>query len=78
MHIVNNPDDYRAKAEGELRKLDVTNSGVLEIVVEYGFRQDPEVIPSLVVDDGDKNRNNRHLLMEKDIRFVGMSVHEHQ
>lgn len=78
MHIVNNPDDYRAKAEGELRKLDVTNSGVLEIVVEYGFRQDPEVIPSLVVDDGDKNRTNRHLLMEKDIRFVGMSVHEHQ
>ena len=78
MHIVNNPDDYRAKAEGELRKLDVTNSGVLEIVVEYGFRPDPEVIPSLVVDDGDKKRTNRHLLMEKDIRFVGMSVHEHQ
>lgn len=78
MHVVNNPEDYRAKAEGELRKLDVTNSGGLEIVVEYGFRQDPEVIPSLVVDDGDKNRSNRHLLMEKDIRFVGMSVHEHQ
>lgn len=75
LHVVGNVEEYRAKVEKELKKLDVSESGETEIVVEYGFREDPEILASLVVDDGDKDRSNRLLLMGESIRFVGMSVH---
>ena len=46
-------------------------------MVEYGFRKDPEVIPSIIVDDGDRNRTRRKHLMDANIKFVGVGVHEH-
>lgn len=47
-------------------------------MVEYGFREDTEIIPSLLVDDGDKDRTNRHLLLDPRMKYLGISVHEHE
>ena len=39
---------------------------------------DPDIVPSIIVDDGDKSRYSRNALMNPNQRFVGISVHEHK
>lgn len=47
------------------------------MIIEYGFRFDQEVIPMIIVNDGDRSRYNRNLLMSDNMRYLGISVHEH-
>ena len=54
----------------------IVESSETDIIVEYGFRHDPDVIPSIIVDDGDKSRHSRYILMNPLHKFIGISVHE--
>ncbi len=58
-----------------MSKAGIIESNETDIIVEYGFRQDPDIVPSIIVDDGDVNRHTRHVLMNPNHRFVGFSVH---
>jgi hypothetical protein len=55
----------------------VSAQGEVEMIVEYGFRQDSEIIPSIIVSDGDPNRTNRNLMLSAVLKCVGISIHEH-
>ena len=53
------------------------NYGVIDTIIDYGFRNDPEIIPSLIVDDGDPKKTKRKILMNPKAKYIGIGVHEH-
>lgn len=59
-------------------KAGIVESSETDIIVEYGFREDPDIIPSIVVDDGDRSRHSRQALLNPGHKFVGISVHENK
>lgn len=59
-----------------MEKLGVTDHGWVSIVIDYGFKYDPEIIPSMIVDDGDEQRVKQTMLMSNETKYVGISVHE--
>ena len=51
--------------------------GDIKMMMQYGFRQDRDIIPNLIIDDGDPKRTRRNIVLDQKQRFVGISVHEH-
>ena len=49
----------------------------VKMILEYGFREDKDIIPSLIIDDGDPKRTRRNILLSGKKQYVGISVHEH-
>ena len=47
------------------------------MVIEYGFRKDKELIPSVLVDDGDSEKSSRVALADPECRFAGYAAYEH-
>lgn len=45
------------------------------MIVEYGFRMDTEIVPSILVSDGDQARTNRNLLLDPKMRYLGLAAH---
>ena len=58
-----------------MKKLEVQSFNEVFIIIDYGFREDPEVIPSMIVDDGNESRAKRKILLDKDMKYLGVSVH---
>lgn len=77
LSTVENPENYTNKVHDFLKKQGQKEPSHVEIMVEYGFRKDPELISSLVVCDGDLNRVNRKILFNSSMKYIGLSVHEH-
>ena len=50
----------------------------MDVIVEYGFRKDRELVPSIVIDDGNELKNRRDALMNDKYQFIGLAVHEHK
>jgi hypothetical protein len=46
-------------------------------MIEYGFRKDMDLLPTIVIDDGNSERTRRNTLMNESWKSVGISVHEH-
>lgn len=69
--------NYLDKVDRELAKMKLLECGDTEMIVEYGFREDPEIVASIIVDDGEPARIHRTLLMSEQMRYLGLSVHEH-
>ena len=55
----------------------MSDFGDIWIIVEYGFRKDPDLIPSVIVDDGDPRRTRRDWLLNERTKLAGISVHGH-
>ena len=51
--------------------------GDIQLILEYGFREDKDIIPNVMIDDGDSRRNRRNILMSGNNKMIGISVHEH-
>jgi hypothetical protein len=49
----------------------------VEILVDYGFRKDVDLLTNVMVDDGNYDRSRRHTLMNEAWQSVGISVHQH-
>ena len=47
----------------------------IEIIVEYGFRKDVEVLANIVIDERNADRCRRYTLMNEAWQSVGISVH---
>ena len=45
--------------------------------MEYGFREDKELLPSMIVDDGDSEKSTRMAITDPDCRLAGYGVFEH-
>lgn len=49
----------------------------VEILVDYGFRKDVDLLTNIMIDDGNYDRSRRHTLMNEAWQSVGISVHQH-
>lgn len=46
------------------------------MILEYGFRKDAELLPSIIIDDGNESRSRRLALMSTRYKYIGIAVNE--